>query len=259
MEQLEVLNVEALARPEFINRAGAAVALAEEIAPLAEGVAVELAREYGERAQGLTVESAETLEDASALLRELADLKKSIETARKALKDPVHQGGKNIDSIFAKLSGPVVDADQQVRRKVSAYMAEQERIRRQQEREALAEAERLRKLAAAEAAKEARKAGADKEEVAAVKAEAMAAPVAVALPATAAPKVAGVSGRKTWKAKVTNERKFVEACLAGTGGAGLFLLSINAAKLNALARTHDGNLAIPGVTVEEEHGLAVRS
>ena len=68
-----------------------------------------------------------------------------------------------------------------------------------------------------------------------------------------APTAQGTSIRKTWKAKLVDE-KLVPAYFNG-----MELRSINMAVLNSLAKTTKGTMQIPGVTFYEDASLSVRT
>jgi hypothetical protein len=73
-----------------------------------------------------------------------------------------------------------------------------------------------------------------------------------------APKASGISTRKTWKARVIDE-KLVPAY---ANGPGLFLVeirTINQSTLNNIARTSNGTARIPGVEFYEDVTISARA
>lgn len=74
-----------------------------------------------------------------------------------------------------------------------------------------------------------------------------------AAPVVAAPTAQGTSIRKTWKAKVVDE-KLVPAYFNG-----MELRTINMTALNNLAKTTKGTMQIPGVEFFEDSSLSVRT
>lgn len=248
--------LDGLAREPYLNQAGMAVALADELEPEASMVAARLREEFGVVAGEIEVDSAETFEHAANLLKTIKAFADRVEERRKALKTPVFEGGKKIDAIFATVAAPLSEARKTVEGKVLAYQRKLDEERRRQEAEMRRRAEEERKRAQAEAVREAKRAGADAEEIAAVKGD-FAHPVAVAVAAPALPKT-GVSERKTFEAEVSNLRAFVQACLDGKDGASLSMLKPDMAALNALARAAKGDVRIPGVRAVERRSLNVR-
>lgn len=248
--------LDTLGDQEYINRAGVAVALANELEPYALGVAELFKREIGGRAEEIEVDSAESFETASNLLKEIKAFSDRAEERRKELKAPVFEGGKRIDGIFATMAAPLAAARAAVEQKVLLYRSKVDEERRRQEAEMRRQAEEERKRAQAEAVREAKRAGGGADEIAAVK-EDYSRPVAVAAPAPSLPQT-GVSTRVTYEADVHNMRAFVQACLDGTEGASLYMLKPEAAALNAIVRSAKGVVKIPGVRAIEKRSLSVR-
>jgi hypothetical protein len=193
----------------------------EAIRPVIGGVQADLKARYGPLAVKV-VRTAEEHADAEDDLVELARLKKAIEEARVKLKAPVLKTQREIDGMFKSLAEPVVAADANLRKQVLAFRTAEEKAQLEAEREAM-------------------EAGG----------------VVVVLPALETSSGAGDRGR--WVARVTDKKKLVAACLKGQGAAHLGLLLVDESALNALAKASKEHLAIPGVVVERERTLAVRS
>ena len=75
---------------------------------------------------------------------------------------------------------------------------------------------------------------------------------------SAAPKIAGLARRETWKAEVVNLAVLVEH-IAKSGPVLLPLISINQSELNRLARELKEDLNLPGVKVLKEASIVARA
>jgi len=146
-------------------------------------------------------------------------------------------------------------------RRLELKAAEQERARleqqAQQDRDAAAKrAEKLREQGREAQAASVLRTG----EANAQAKERTAALVAAPMQATAPTKVAGVSVRKTWKAKVTDLRKFLTA-LAGSAYKIEEFVTINQRPLDRLAASLQDNMdeILPGSIAWEDEGIAARS
>lgn len=184
---------------------------------------------------------------------------------------------------------PLIEAESILKRAMVEYNNEQERIRQEQERKAReqaekeqaklreqaaaaeakarAEAEELRKKAeeaaaagrAEEAAKLAAKAQTT-EDKGAAKAETLqdrASLVATPVIASSTPKVAGITMRKTYSARVTDKSALIKAVAAGTAPDNV--IEPNMTVLNALARSLKEGFSYPGVELVTETGIASKA
>lgn len=178
---------------------------------------------------------------------------KELEKQRVSITSHLLSAKKSIDDLFRPAQDKLADAEKLLKKSMLAYTEEQERKAEQ----ALRAAEEAQREAAAKAAELERAAAKSEDTEAAVEA-AMAivaahAPVAVVAP----PKAAGVSVRKTVKARVANKAEFVR--FAVESPSLLDLIEVNESKLNQLAKALGQNLNYPGIEVIEEKSLAARS
>ncbi len=237
------------------------------------------------QAEAIQVRDQAEADVAAELLREIKRRSKAAEAERVELTKPLLDTKKKIDQRFREAMAPFDAADKIVREKLTAYTAEQERIRREeearlererQERERKAreareaqEAEERRKREQAQ--KEAREAeeeiakAQDDEDRAAAEAlaeearrradEAAVAESAIAslpdvnLPSAVvpvAPKPAGISTRKDWKTKVLDPARVPREYLVVDEGA-------------IRRAVRDGIREIPGVEIKQVDEMAVRA
>jgi len=107
-----------------------------------------------------TVDSAPTSEVASAILRDLAGFRNTLEKSRKAVKEPVLKVGSEIDAKAREFGEAVAAEESRVKALVEAYAMEQHRKQQAAAREQarLAEEARQRQIAEERAAIEAERA-----------------------------------------------------------------------------------------------------
>lgn len=144
----------------------------------------------------------------------------------------------------ATLLEPAEQVEHILRPRVIAYEQEQQRIAREAREAAERERRMLEEEARLEAALTAEAAG-DHREADRVLESPVAPIVFAAPPVVNVPKAEGTSFRDHWTAEVTDFRALVRA--AADGEAPLTVLQADQKVLNGMARTHRGELAIPGV------------
>lgn len=210
------------------------------------------------------------LEAASAERTRIKQRYNEIEELRKNLKQPILEAARNVDDQFRGPLAELTNAVQVIDSAVKGYLAEQERLRREEEarlRElARAEEERLRREAAAEAARaeemrrkaeEEKAAGnlatAAKLEVRAEQAldraeEKAAVHVPVPIVASAPAKVSGLSTREHWDFRITDPSKLPREYLIP-----------NEAAIRSVVKGLKGQTNIPGVEVFRDDVVAGRS
>lgn len=161
-----------------------------------------------ERAKAITVHNNETLTIAGEMLRAVVEKGKQWAALIKPAKDAAHDAHKRVCTLEKTVAEPLTLMENHLRRQISTYSAEQERIR-------CAEEARLRR----EAEEQARKEAEERQLQEAIAAEQngnkeaaeqiLAAPVEVVAPPIVlektVPKIAGVSTRKVFKFRVVNE------------------------------------------------------
>lgn len=207
-----------------------------------------------------TVESARAIkiadnadyEGAGKFLVEIKQRAKQVEGYWKPLKEKARAAWQEIVDKEKTMLSPLSEAETTIKREMVRYSAEQEAARRAAEAEARRrqQEERDRLLAEAIAAEKAGNAASAAASVAmAEMVEDMAAPAVVA----EAPKAAGVSVRKTWKARVLDDAAV--PVIAN----GIVIRPIDAAALNNIARLTKGTASIPGVEFYEESAVSART
>lgn len=206
---------------------------------------------WPERARALTVDSDETFHEAGNLLVGVKALRKEIEDHHRPVIAAAFAAHKAATAAKKKLDDPLDVAEGVLKRSMAAYHEAQERARRAEQLRLEAEARRQeeeRRLAEAEALE----AEGRHEEAAQTIEELIVAPVAPVAPP--APKVAGVSFREQWTAEVTDLSALVRAVADGKAPAGLVMA--NQSALDQLARALKDTMAVPGVKVRKQTGVA---
>lgn len=204
-----------------------------------------------EAARAIKIADNAAYEDAGRFLVTIKQRAKQVEGYWKPLKEQANAAWKGIVEKEKTMLSPLNEAETTIKREMARYSAEQEAARRAAEAEARRrqQEERDRLLAEAIAAEKVGNVASAAASVAmAEMVEDMAAPAIVA----EAPKAAGVSVRKTWKARVTNP------AVVPVYANGAEIRPIDAAALNNIARLTKGTASIPGVEFYEESTTAVR-
>lgn len=210
-----------------------------------------------EQAKQIIVRDAATYTLACDTLRGVVSMRKQVAETFGPMKDAAHKAHKAVTEQERKVDTPLAEAERFLKVGIGQYQAEQERIRRAeearlQEEARQAEEERARKEAediALQDAIEAEQNGDTKG------AEAILAhPVPIA-PAYVAPvvlartvqKQEGISGRKNWKFRVTNEALIPRE-----------YLKIDDQKIGQVVRAMKQMTKIPGIEVFAEDSVAVK-
>ena len=204
-------------------------------------------------ANELSVTDGESYATAAKYTQGYAARKKEIEDYWREPKQAANRMHKDLVAREKTMLQPIEQANTIVQNKMKAYITEQERIRRQAEEEA----RRLREEEAKRLLEEAVKAEAEGDAESAAMNMAMAETVSEMDVAPSVAhleplKVEGVSSRKTWKARVTNET------LVPAYYNNMELRTINSSMLNTIARTTKGTAKIPGVEFYEDISLTRR-
>lgn len=173
-----------------------------------------------------------------------------------AMKTSAYAAWKEICARETQAGAPLAEAERHLKTEISRWTVDQERIRREAEHR---ERERIEneQLAALERDIEAaEREGATDQEIAAI----CEMPMPVAAPPPPVPaftRATGVTTRQTYKAEVTDLKLLCGAIARGEVPAGYVVPNMTA--LNARARADGMLLAIPGVRVVVEAGVAVRT
>lgn len=149
---------------------------------------------------------------------------------------------------------PLEQAEKTLKSGIGSWLAEQERIRQEEERRAREEADRLHAEEIEAQIEEAERDGASIEEVAMIATQPMLAPTPIT--SAAVEKVNGVSARESWSAEIINPRLVLEAVLKGI--VPIQAVQMNTAYFNQRARADKQALNIPGVRAVCKSGVAVR-
>jgi hypothetical protein len=216
--------------------------------PLDRSVATE-ALTWPDRARAAVVRDAESYEIAAHLLLGIKDLRRKIAETFDPHCKRAYEAHRALTKEKADAEAPLTQAERIIKDSLRAYDAEQERIRREQQRIADERARREAEDRALEQAAAMEREGHEFGDVGLI-AEAHAAIeapiVAVAAPiAKTTPKVAGVSMRKTWAFRVVDEARVPRQ-----------YLSVNETKIRGVVRALGSAAAIPGVEVFEETSVA---
>lgn len=198
-----------------------------------------------EQARGIVISTQPQYESACHLL---LDVKDGLKECDKAFDDDIkrwYDGHKAAIATKARYQAPFKQVEAIIKPKISAYMDEQARLRREAEAKAQQEAQ-LAAAVEAESAGDAQQA----EEILNGQGTMFVPPVM--LPPAA--KVAGVSSREVWRAEVVDLMALIRAVASGQVPSNV--LEANTTVLGGLARSLKGNLRIPGVRPVCEKAVA---
>lgn len=223
---------------------------AAEVVPFVE--LEQKAETWAERAGALVISSQVELDSVAEFLQGIKALRVEIADTFDEPTKRAHEAHKAIVAARKKVEQPLIDAEQLAKRKVGAYVTEQDRKARAEAALAEAAAREQREKAEREAreleqAGEAELADAIREESHVTAAPIQAAPK---------PKASGVATRTVWKARVKNLRELVAAVHAGK--VPLEALRADDVVIGQAARALKKSLAWPGVETWEETQVATR-
>lgn len=187
-------------------------------------------------------------------LKGIKTLAKQLEAKRTAITQPLNQALREVNALFKPAKDWLKQAEVVLKAKLLEYQTEQERIARERQAKADATARKEREKLERRAAKAEAKGKTEKAEVLREVAEAQAAPVIE----SAAPKLAGIARRVTWKAQVTDELALVKHIVEERRDL-MRLVKIDQSALNAEARHLKDELNLPGVEVVEETSIAAHA
>jgi hypothetical protein len=204
-----------------------------------------------DRAKGLQIVTAEDFVAAGELLKTIKGLRAEIDGTFDPIISKAHEAHKEAIAQKRKVDSPLVEAEGILKPKLAAYMAEEERKRK--------EAELLAQKAAQEEAERQQLADAsllhDIGETDTANAMLEEKPIvpAVILP-RATPAVPGISMRQTWSAQVVSLQALVKA--VAEGKVPIQALSANTVFLNQQARAMKNALNYPGVRAVPDNNIA---
>ncbi len=211
-------------------------------------------KEMLELAKDWEIETPEMAHAAADDLRQVKALYKDLEANRKAITGPLLKAKSKIDDMFKPALGWLKESERLLKAEILQYQQTEARIARAAQAKADEEARKEREVLERKAKVAAATLQKDKAEELRVEAEAVVAPVVE----SEAPKLAGVSVRKVWKARLTDKQAFLRHVLDERADL-LTLVTIDQAGLNALARLHKDGLEIAGVKAVEESSVSARS
>ena len=197
-----------------------------------------------------------TPEMAIAAGEELKDIKrlaKQVNEKRLAITRPLNDALKEVNALFKPAKEWLSQAERLLKGKILEFQNEQERIARELQAKADAEARKEREKLERRAAKAEAKGKEDKAEELREQAETQIAPVVT----SAAPKLAGISRRETWKTEITDKGALLQHIIEKRPDL-LPLVKIDQSALNGMARSLKGELDLPGVEVSKEASIAAR-
>ena len=216
-----------------------------------EVLRAEVAHEVA-RASSLVIASPADFTAAGEFLKAVKAAQNRVTAHFAGMKAAAHAAWKAVTTQEADTLKPLAEAEAVVKRRMLDYHAEQERIRIAEERRLQAEADERarREREALERKAAAMKTEAKREEYA-ERAAAVQAPVVTVAPT--APKVAGTSIKKTWKARLVSL-----TALTGipAGDVRLSLIQFDQGAANRLAVATKGAVAVAGIEWYEGTSMA---
>lgn len=209
---------------------------------------------YEMQATELEIVDQASFDDAGQLLQKIKAEQKVIDEACGPRIKQAHALHKSLvgdkNALIDELIG---ESETLVKGKINDYVAEQERLAREEQRRLAIEAAQKRKAAEEEARKLEAEGEAEIADMVRQDAEMDAAPA----PTIAKPKAAGVSVRSIWRAEVTDFKAFLNGVMDGT--VPIELVQVNDQELQRMARAQKGAMKLKGTRVWEEKSTAVRS
>ena len=208
-----------------------------------------------QRAQALVIVDQATYDAAVELGRAIKDLRAEAEAHHRPVIQAALEAHRRALEAFRRIDEPLRSAEIEIKRRLSAWVAEQERLRQEVERRAREEAERAAAEALEAQLEQMEAAGAPAEVIQAVIARAESAPVMAPRVAPQYERAQGIAARKTYRAQVVSMIEFIR--WVAQNPTHETLLQPNQSALNALARAQRENLRIPGVRVVVEDSIAI--
>lgn len=204
-------------------------------------------------AQSLSITDAPSFERAGSFLRTVKALRAEVESVFGPIVSSAHATWKHSIAQRKRVEDPMIEAESIVKRSIAAYHAEQERVMREEQRRREEEARRQEEERRLAEAIEIEALG-DAEEAERVLSEPSFAPPP---PPLMPQRVAGISTREAWSARVVNLRELVRA--VSDGKAPIEALKADMTTLNQMARALKGSLSIPGVEPTCETSVSARA
>ena len=204
-------------------------------------------------ARDMVISNDAAFASAGDLTREIKILQKKVEAYWEPIYRPAYTAYRSINEHKKAMIEPLRNAEAILKGKISCYLKEQEKRRREQE-------ERMRRLALEEMERKLREAAVQDEAGDSLGAEFTMAEAEVlegmALTASVmgnAPKAEGVSQSRTWR--ITE----IDSALVPVSFSGVEIRPVDEKAILKLIRQHRGKISIPGVRFEEDYTVSVRT
>lgn len=205
------------------------------------------------RAESVVIQNDAQYAYAGELTKQVKQMQKKIDDYWEPMRKSTYAAYKSVTEHKKDMIDPCKKAEQILKRKMSDYSMEQERIRRQQEEEMRrqAQAEVEKKLAEAQEAE----ALGDSEaaEAAIAEAEVMDDVAAAGTVQIQTPKLKGVSSTRAWR--ITN----IDVSKVPDEIAGIVIRPVDEKAVMQLIKATKGAVKIPGIEYEETRSISVRS
>ena len=208
-----------------------------------------------QRAQALVIVDQATYDAAVELGRAIKDLRAEAEAHHRPVIQAALEAHRRALEAYRRIDEPLKAAEAEIKQRLSAWVAEQERLRQEAERRAREEAERAAAEALEAQLERMEAAGAPVEVIEAVIRQAEVAPVMASRVAQQYERAQGIAARKTYRAQVVAVIDLIR--WVAQNPTHETLLQPNQSALNALARAQRENLRIPGVRVVVEDSIAI--
>ena len=186
-------------------------------------------------------------------LKTVKRLAKEVNEKRLAITRPLNEALREVNALFKPAKEWLLEAEAILKAKILEFQNEQDRIARELQAKADAEAREEHEKLERTAALADRFGKEEKAEELREEAETQIAPIIT----SAAPKIAGITRRETWKAEVVDKRALIKHILEERPDL-LLLVTINQSALNAQARLLKDDLDLPGIKVSKEASIAAR-
>lgn len=197
--------------------------------------------------KGLTITNNQEYLNSGEFLKRIKTVSKLIDDSRKELTRPLDEVKKRVMDFFKDPLEQLSAAETVLKRAMLGYQQEQERIRREEEQKAIARAkaeeERKRRALEERAIKAEESGNTAKAELLRERADDVYVPAMATAPTLE--KVKGISTKKVWKCRITDEAKIPREYLV-----------INETMLNKMAQATQGKIPVPGVEFYQEDVLS---
>lgn len=200
----------------------------------------------------MIIKTHDDCQSAADILSEAKEKVKALEDRRKQITKPMDDAKKSVMDLFRPATDALSQLEKVLKPKIAKFHEEQEAARRKAEAEAEEKARREREKLEAKAEKL-------RDEGKAEQADALEYQAATTVAVTAAntaPKVSGMSVRKTWVAEVTDPVAVCKAIAAGE--LPPTIIEFKQAELNKVASTWQNTREFPGLNIHQKSTVASR-